>query len=64
MSKFTLPKFNYGQTVKLIPCDKIIARVVDIHSFPEPMQNEYDVRYFENGDAKKCRVFEDELEAC
>lgn len=62
VSPWTAPKFGYGQHVRIKPCDGISARIVDIHFFPAPMSIEYDVRYFENGDAKKVRVFEDELE--
>lgn len=63
MAKWIQPKFEYGQHVKITPLDDIQARVVDIYMQPYPLLNEYDVRYFENGDAKKVRVFEDELHA-
>lgn len=57
-----VPKFTYAQRVRIIPMGCAEARVVDIHHFPAPLQTEYDVRYFDRGDAKKVRVFEDELE--
>lgn len=53
--------FAYGQRVRLIPCDRIEARVTNIHWYPHGY--EYDVRYFENADAKTARVFADEIEA-
>lgn len=54
------PKFYKGDHVVLVPCDRIDARVTDIHFYRDGI--EYDVRYFSNGEPKVVRCFEDELE--
>lgn len=58
--KFVTPLYDYWDRVLLIPCERIAARVIDIHSHPG--WTEYDVRYFDSGEAKTTRVHEDELE--
>jgi len=57
-----IPKFQYGDKVKLIPVEYIIARVIDIHILGAIGAVEYDVRYFDGGKENRVRVFEDELE--
>lgn len=52
--------FLVGDRVKIKPCDKIDARVVCVYWDWRGLT--YDVRYFENGDAKVARLFPDELE--
>jgi hypothetical protein len=56
------PKFSYGDRVKIIPLDRISARVIDLHQIGMASTVEYDVRYFSEGKDFKTRVFEDELE--
>lgn len=57
-----VPKFDYGQSVVVIPNDRVHARITDLHMFGQQCSVEYSVRYFHNGEAKTVRVFEDELE--
>jgi hypothetical protein len=52
--------FLVGDKVRIKPCDKIDARVVCIYWDWRGLT--YDVRYFENGDAKVARLFPDEIE--
>lgn len=52
--------FMVGDRVKVKPCDKIDARVVCVYIDQRGLS--FDVRYFENGDAKVARLFPDEIE--
>lgn len=52
--------FMVGDRVKVKPCDKIDARVICVYIDWRGLS--YDVRYFENGDAKVARLFPDEIE--
>lgn len=53
-------KFKYGDRVLLLPLDKMPGRVTNCY-LDERLGHEYDVRYFNNSDAKNVRFFEDEL---
>lgn len=61
-SGWVVPRFGYGQLVRVIPNDRVEARVVDLHFFGMLGSVEYDVRYFHEGKEFRVRVFEDELE--
>lgn len=52
--------FAVGDKVRIKPCDKIDARVICVYIDWRGLS--YDVRYFENGDAKVARLFPDEIE--
>lgn len=52
--------FMVGDRVKVKPCDKIDARVICVYIDQRGLS--FDVRYFENGDAKVARLFPDEIE--
>lgn len=54
------PRFYPGDRVYLLPCDRVRARVTDLHWHRDGL--EYDVRYFDGGKSCTARVFEDELE--
>lgn len=62
MTNWANPRFAYGDTVKIVPNDRVEARVVDLHFIGQMGTVEYSVRYFHNGEAKTVRVFEDELQ--
>lgn len=54
-----IPLFDIGDRVKIIPLDSIEARVIAI----ERDRDGWTIvcRYFENGDAKTVKLFEDEV---
>lgn len=65
---WAVPKFNYGQRVRVLPLKDpdgkpAEARVFDLHFFGQLKTVEYDVRYFHDGRDFRVRVFEDELES-
>lgn len=57
-----IPRFSYGDRVRVIPNDRISGRVIDLHFIGMSSDVEYDVRYFHEGKDFRVRVFEDELE--
>lgn len=61
MKNWPVPKFQYGERVKIVPLEDVEARVTDLHLFGISSDVEYDVRYFLDGKEHKVRVFEDEL---
>ena len=52
--------FMVGDRVRIVPCDKIDARVVCVYIDWRGLS--FDVRYFENSDSKVARLFPDEIE--
>jgi hypothetical protein len=60
MSDTVTLDFIVGDKVRVKPCDKIDARVIAVYIDQRGLT--YDVRYFENGDAKVARLFPDEIE--
>jgi hypothetical protein len=61
MKNWPVPKFSYGERVKVIPMDSVEARVIDLHMLGSVSVVEYDVRCFLDGKEVRMRVFEDEL---
>jgi hypothetical protein len=58
---WAVPKFGYGDRVLVLACDKVNARVIDLHFLGQYGMVEYDVRWFQDGKEVRARVFEDEL---
>lgn len=56
-----VPQFALGDHVRVLPLDGVKARVISVMWEMEGLR--YQVRYFDNGDAKVFYVFADELEA-
>lgn len=61
MKNWPVPKFGYGEHVKLIPLENVEARIIDLHILGSASAVEYDVRYFQDGKECRVRMFEDEL---
>jgi hypothetical protein len=61
MKNWPVPKFGYGERVKIIPLEDVEARVIDLHILGSTSVVEYEVRYFQSGKVERVRVFEDEL---
>ena len=65
MKNWTMPKYQYGERVKIVPLSManhpMEARVVDLHFLGKDGGVEYDVVYYDDSKQHKIRVFEDEL---
>jgi hypothetical protein len=57
-----VPKFDYGDRVRLLVMENINARVSDVHFYGQLRTVEYNVIYYADNRQHNIRVFEDELE--
>lgn len=58
---FPMPTHNVGDAVKIRPLEDMEGRVMCVYWDRDGLT--YDARYFQNGEAKTCRLFPDEIEA-
>lgn len=56
-----IPKFAYGQGVKIVPLEGVEGRVLELHYYTALDSIQYEVRYFHECKEYRVRLFEDEL---